>query len=275
MRAVVWVVLLASALASEPIGIDTLFGKEKGFKSTTSLILVGSSDYQYSLYPNTSAQRVSEQSKSVSLQQMLLYTFDSSLDVFAVGVGSYSKSEKDGEDYASSSKFAFDALWLGASYSTPSVLDFVPQITLQAAMVERQSLEKESKNFFVHSASADVRLQSFSDPVVYAFYVGGRYNHKRKFKDNKVKMGDSVFAGMDISVLLSPKVSLDFELEQSYQAPSKLDGLKSSSSYLLPSLTLGATYSFDSRTAIAISGSAAGSGAAPDSSFRISLWKKF
>ncbi|MDE7316954.1 MAG: nucleoid-structuring protein H-NS [Helicobacter sp.] len=78
-----------------------------------------------------------------------------------------------------------------------------------------------------------------------------------------------------MSVLLSPKVSLDFELEQGYQAPSKVSGIKTSSSYLLPSLTIGATYSFNASTAIAISGSAAGSGAAPDSSFRISLWKKF
>ena len=275
MRYLSLIALVAGVWASEPIGIDTLFGKEKGFKSTTSLMLVGSSDYQYSLYPNTSAQKVSEQSKSVSLQQMLLYTVDSSLEVFGVGVGSYRKTEKDGEDFTSSSKFSFDALWFGASYATPSILDFVPQITLQAALIERQSLEKDDKNFYLHSFSGDVRLQSFSDPVVYALYVGGSYNHKRNFKDSKLKVGDSLFAGMDISVLLSPKVSLDFELEQAYQAPSKLNGIKTSSSYLLPSLTVGATYSFNANTAIAISGSAAGSGAAPDSSFRISLWKKF
>ena len=98
MRYLSLIALVAGVWASEPIGIDTLFGKEKGFKSTTTLALVGSSDYQYSLYPNTSAQKTSEQSKSVSLQQMLLYTVDSSLEVFGVGVGSYSKTEKDGED---------------------------------------------------------------------------------------------------------------------------------------------------------------------------------
>ena len=56
MRYLSLIALVAGVWASEPIGIDTLFGKERGFKSTTTLALVGSSDYQYSLYPNTSAQ---------------------------------------------------------------------------------------------------------------------------------------------------------------------------------------------------------------------------
>ena len=46
MRYLSLIALFAGVWASELIGIDTLFGKEKGFKSTTKLVIVGSSDYQ-------------------------------------------------------------------------------------------------------------------------------------------------------------------------------------------------------------------------------------
>ena len=78
-----------------------------------------------------------------------------------------------------------------------------------------------------------------------------------------------------MSIILSPKISLDVGLEQRYQSGSKFEGRKTSNTYYIPTFTLGATYSLNSYSAISVSGTAGGSSSAPDSVFTISLWKKF
>lgn len=78
-----------------------------------------------------------------------------------------------------------------------------------------------------------------------------------------------------MSIILSPKISLDVGLEQRYQSGSKFEGRKTSNSYSIPTFSLGATYSLNSDTAISVSGTAGGSSSAPDSVFTISLWRKF
>lgn len=275
MRKLCLIGLVSMGCASEPIGVDTLFGKENGLKSITTLALVGSSNYKYNLYPNIDAQSIGHQSKSIHLQQTILYTINQEFEVFTTAAGHFTKTEAQNESFASKNEWEFDALWIGASYSTPSILGFVPQWSMQTALIEQKELDKHNKTFSLHSYSADLRLQSYSDPVAYAIYIGARYNHKYNFGRQKLKNGDLLFAGLDVSVLLSPKISLDFELEQTYQAATRLNRQKISSSYLLPSLSIGATYSFTPNSAIIISGSASGSGAAPDSVFQVSLWKRF
>lgn len=90
-----------------------------------------------------------------------------------------------------------------------------------------------------------------------------------------LEYGNTLFFGFDMSVILSPKVSLDAGLEQRFQSASKFEGRKTSNSYSIPTFSLGATYSLNSDTAISVSGTAGGSSSAPDSVFTLSLWKKF
>ncbi|MDE7317723.1 MAG: nucleoid-structuring protein H-NS [Helicobacter sp.] len=76
-------------------------------------------------------------------------------------------------------------------------------------------------------------------------------------------------------MILSPKISFDVDLQQRYQLQTKANGEQVSGIYAMPSITLGATYSFDANTAVLASNQIGGSSSAPDSIFMISLWKKF
>ena len=87
--------------------------------------------------------------------------------------------------------------------------------------------------------------------------------------------GNQIFFGLDMSIILSPKVSLDIGLDQRYQMEAKTDGAKVSNSKSMPTMALGATYVLTPKASVSISGSAGGSSDAPDSIFSVSLWQKF
>lgn len=233
----------------------------------------------YTNYPNLAIAgqlQDASDSKRISLQQTLLYRVFDSFDLLAAGVGSYLREESNtGGTFHSTGSTHFDSLWVGGMYTAPTFYNFSPQLTLQVAPIQREKFGDQSKNFYLHSASAQFALKSYSDPAVYSLYVGTTYNAARKFEAAKIHYGNSYFFGIDLSIILSPKVSLDVGLKETFQTESKINGMQTSNLYSLPSFSLGVTYSLTSDTAIAVSGSMSGVSAAPDSVFGLTLWKKF
>lgn len=279
-RAVLLCLFACCSWASDLIGIDSLFKQQTGLRSITSLSLVSSGNANaYSTYPNLSvASQVNDatDNKQIALQQTLLYRVVDSLDLMLVGLGSYLYSETNlNNNFSHSHSTKFDALWLGGSYTAPTFYNFSPQITLQMAVLQREALLKELKTFYASSYSAQFMLRSYSDPVVYSLYVGTTQNLKRHFKQAKLHYGSEYNFGIDLSIILSPKVSLDMGLEQNFQTAIKVNNRQTTTFQSLPSLSMGVTYSINDNTAFAISGNMSGSSSAPDSIFGIVLWKKF
>ena len=118
-------------------------------------------------------------------------------------------------------------------------------------------------------------LRGYSDPVVYSAYAGVGYNQGRKFKMGKIDYGNSIYIGGNLSIILSPKITLDLGVEQRFQTERKINENQSSELRSIPTLSLGSTYSINATTAISVSGNFGGSSAAPDAIFGFSLWKKF
>lgn len=81
--------------------------------------------------------------------------------------------------------------------------------------------------------------------------------------------------GGDLSIILSPKITLDLGAEQRFQTEQKINGYQNSEVHSIPTLSLGSTYSINSDTAVSVNASFGGSSASPDSIFGISLWRKF
>ena len=84
-------------LASDPVTIDSLFKSQNGFRSITNLSFVSSgSTNTYSVYPELMSQndgRVWKDTKSVTLNQTLLYGIGKNFDLLASGSGSGARRE--------------------------------------------------------------------------------------------------------------------------------------------------------------------------------------
>lgn len=84
--------------------------------------------------------------------------------------------------------------------------------------------------------------------------------------------------GGDLSIILSPKITLDLGAEQRFQTEQKINGYQNSEVRSIPTLSLGSTYSINSDTAVSVMLvflEVGGGSASPDSIFGISLWRKF
>ncbi|MDA3969215.1 hypothetical protein PF021_05930 [Helicobacter sp. A82] len=234
------------------------------------------------MYPTLVAQPDTKNwtdTKRLSINQTFIYSITPKLDLLISGNGSYKQNEyvsNFGLDYHTNRSFDFDSLWIGGIYTLDTIKDiFVPQITLQSGVIQRENHFDEDKNFIFKSYSARFALKNYSDPIISSIYIGGVYNADRDFAYGSLEYGNSIYFGFDMSIILSPKISFDVGLEQRYQSASKFEGRKTSNSYSIPTMSLGTTYSINSNTAISVSGTAGGSSSAPDSVFTISLWKKF
>lgn len=91
----------------------------------------------------------------------------------------------------------------------------------------------------------------------------------------KIRYGNSFYVGGDLSIVLSPKITLDLGAEQRLQSPQRINGEQNSEFRSIPTLSVGSTYSINADTALSASASFGGSSASPDSVFGLSLWKKF
>ena len=268
--------------ASDLIGVDSLFKQQSGIRSITSLSLLSTGNpNSYRIYPNISiegADYVVEDTKVLSLRQTLIYTLIKDLDILTSFGGNYRREEVfdfNTFSYTGNNLFSFNSWWIGLMYSAPKVFDFVPQITVQTSIIEREKILDEKKNFYVHSQSFKASLRSYSDPIVYSVYASFDHNKQRKFDGGRIMYGNGISVGADASLILSPKFSFDVGLEQRIQTPQKVDGYQTTGWRSIPTLSLGMTYSLNSTSAFSISGMAGGSSSAPDSVFGISFWKKF
>lgn len=197
-------------------------------------------------------------------------------DLLIFGGGSYARQEYTNfftNEYSHKDRIGFDNLWLGFIYTGESFADFIPQITFQTALVQREKAINNTKNFYLKSQNLQASLRGYSDPVVYSIYSGFRYNQARKFKALKIEYGHSIYVG--ISIVLSPKITLDLGAEQRFQTEQKINGYQNSETRSIPTLSLGSTYSINADTAVSVNANFGGSSAAPDSVFGLSLWKKF
>ena len=133
----------------------------------------------------------------------------------------------------------------------------------------------QTKNFYLKSQNIEANLRGYSDPVVYSIYTGFAYNAQRKFKIAKIEYGNSIYFGGNLSIVLSPKITLDLGAEQRFQTEQKINGIKNSELRSIPTISGGSTYSINQDTAVSVNASLGGSSAAPDAIFGINLWKKF
>jgi hmcD domain protein len=271
-----------AALASDPITIDSLFKKQLGLRSVTSLSLLSSGNPNtYTSYPDiliNGDPAVWSDTKQLTLNQTLMYAITSKLDLITAFGGSYKRNEY--VDYftldpKSRSKASFDSFWLGLNYRADSINELVPTITFQTAIIQRETAVGKSQNFYFKSYSLKGTLRGYSDPVVYSIYSGIGYNQPRNFKFAKIQHGHSLYFGGDLSIILSPKITLDLGIEQRFQTASKVNGRKTNNIRSIPTYNVGSTYSINDDTSITFSATLGGSSAAPDSIFGISLWKKF
>ncbi|MBX2468512.1 hypothetical protein I8884_02860 [Campylobacter coli] len=275
-------VLVSCVFASDELNIDSLFKKQIGLRSITSFSLLSTGNANsYSLYPNITIggdPTIWNDTKQVFLTQTFIYTITPKFDILISGGGSYARQEYTNfftNEYSSKNRIGFDSLWLGFIYTGDSIADLIPQITFQTAVVQREKAINQTKNFYLKSQSLQVSLRGYSDPVVYSIYTGFGYNQSRKFKTLKIEYGNSIYVGGNLSIILSPKITLDLGAEQRFQMKQKINGYQNSEVRSIPTLSLGSTYSINSDTAVSVNASFGGSSASPDSIFGISLWKKF
>ncbi|MDE6978807.1 MAG: hypothetical protein K2O85_04495 [Helicobacter sp.] len=282
MKKIVWICLLASLFASDTITIDSLYKKQYGLRSITTLSILSSGNANtYSLYPDITIQGnqiVWSGSKALYLNQTFIYSLLSKLDFITSVSGSFIRREYTHYETGSllhRRETRFDAFWFGFLYSFDSIGDMIPQISLQTSAVQKEKMNEERKNFYFQSQSLQLALRGYSDPVVYSIYLGAGYNQSRKFALGKVDYGSSLSMGGNLSIVLSPKITLDLGAEQRFQTAQKVNGNTNSQMQSIPTMSAGSTYSINSDTSIAFSASLGGSSAAPDAIFGISLWKKF
>ncbi|MCV3424618.1 hypothetical protein [Campylobacter sp. IFREMER_LSEM_CL1085] len=277
-----FIVLLSCVFASDELSIDSLFKKQIGLRSITSFSLLSTGNANsYALYPNIIVggdPTIWNDTKQVFLTQTFIYTITPKFDILISGGGSYTRAEYTNfftNEYSSKNRIGFDSLWLGFIYTGDSIADLIPQITFQTAVIQREKAINQTKNFYLKSQSLQASLRGYSDPVVYSIYTGFGYNQSRKFKTLKIEYGNSIYVGGDLSIILSPKITLDLGAEQRFQTEQKINGYQNSEVRSIPTLSLGSTYSINSDTAVSVNASFGGSSASPDSIFGISLWRKF
>ena len=181
----------------------------------------------------------------------------------------------DYSGYSSVTNNDIDSVWMGGVYSFDMVGDFKPQLTAQLSTFQRQRYIEESKSFYFDSMSLKLAFRNFSDPVISNLYIGTVQSGTRSFATKKVDNGNSYFVGFDMSIVLSPKISLELGVEERYQTQSKVNGVKYANSLSLPTMSIGATYSLNPKASLIVSGSSGGSSRSPDSIMSVSLWKKF
>lgn len=122
-------------------------------------------------------------------------------DLLIFGGGSYARQEYTNfftNEYSHKDRIGFDNLWLGFIYTGESFADFIPQITFQTALVQREKAINNTKNFYLKSQNLQASLRGYSDPVVYSIYSGFGYNQARKFKALKIEYGHSIYVGISI-----------------------------------------------------------------------------
>lgn len=268
--------------ASDAITIDSLFKKQIGLRSITKFSLLTSGNANsYMLYPNISQNSdptIWTDTKELFADETLIYTVSPKFDMLASFGGSFARREftdMSTNEFKHENDTSFHSLWLGGVYTADSMDELVPQITFQAAVLQKERAAEESKKFYLHSYSLQASLKGYSDPAIYSLYIGFGYNKKREFKFATIEYGNTYYFGGDLSIVLSPKITLDVGIKQTFQTRRKINSYVASSLRSMATYSIGSTYSLNDDSAVSFGVDLGGSSSAPDSVFGISIWKKF
>ncbi|MGP1450650.1 MAG: hypothetical protein ACTTJS_05955 [Wolinella sp.] len=98
-------------------------------------------------------------------------------------------------------------------------------------------------------------------------YTDVGYNRARKFNFVKLEYGNSLYFGDDLSIVLSPKITLDLGIEQRFQASNKIIGKNMTNVRSIPTYNIGSTCSINNDASVSFSKSMGGGSIAPDSVF--------
>jgi hypothetical protein len=284
LKKTVWlagILLSQHLIASDAITIDSIFKHNDGLRSMTTLDFVTSgSGRRFSTYPTLIGiddGSVLVDSKKVALNQTFLYALNEKMDLIVSANGSYQNLQ-----YANSNGFSddtdtnFDALWIGVNYQFDVLFaEFKPSITFQIPLYEKSFYQNSDSGDSLKAFSARFALKNYSDPLVSTFYISTMQNFERKIGVKDVEYPDSYSLGLDLSLILNPKASINFNFEQRYQSVLKEDASETNPSTTLPTMGLGATYSINQMNSVTISSSVGNSSNSPDSVVSLSLWHKF
>lgn len=284
MKKIITCTILVSCtlFSSDAITIDSLFKKQIGLRSVTKLSLLSSGNaHSYMIYPNISQSSdptIWNDTKELFLNQTFIYSISSKFDILASLEGSYARREFTDirtSEFKHEDVTSFNSLWLGANYTFESIGELVPQVTFQTAVAKREKAAEETKDFYLHSYSLQTSIRGYSDPAIYSLYAGFGYNKARKFKFARVEFGNVYYIGGDLSIALSPKITLDIGAKQTFQTKQKINSNTTSNLRSIATYSVGSTYSLSDTSAISFGVDLGGSSSAPNSIFSLSLWKKF
>lgn len=269
------------AFGSDPVTLDSMFQNQQGLRSVTTFQSLSSgSSNSFRTYPDLMADNEGKYWQDVkvfSLQQTFLYDFTEKFDAMITAEGSIKRREYYDilSLYSHEDSTDFDSLWIGGTYAFDALDDFKPYLTLQASVYQKQRYLDNTNNAYGNSYSAKLAFRNYSDPVISTLSIGAIYNSAQNIGGYEIDNGDIISAGLDFSIILSPKIALDLSTEQRYQTETKIDGVAYSNAAIISTMTIGATYSISSKNSLAVSGTMGGSSKSPDSILSISLWHKF
>lgn len=267
--------------ASDAITLDSMFKSQQGLRTITTVESLSSGNANsFSTYPGLTAVNEGkywQDVKTLSLQQTFLYDITNNLDLIVAAIGSHKRREFYNiiSLYGHEDSTDLDAIWIGASYTFNAVGIFVPNLTMQASLYQKERYLDVTSNESMKSYAVKGSLKNYSDPLISTVYLTYGLNQGKQIGDYNVENGDTYGVGFNFAVILNPKIALDLGAEQRYQTETKIDGVKYSNSLVLSTMSMGLTYTFDSLTSASISSSMGGSSASPDSIMSVSLWKKF
>ncbi len=147
-------VLSGCLFASDELNIDSLFKKQIGLRSITSLSLLSTGNpHSYYIYPNIGVNgdlNVWNDTKQLYLNQTFIYTLTPNFDLLISGGGNYARQEYNNiisGAFTSKNTLNFDSLWIGFIYTGESIANFVPQIKFQTAIIQEKKQFCKLKTF--------------------------------------------------------------------------------------------------------------------------------
>ena len=217
------ILLLVSSeylIASDAITIDSIFKNSSGLRNITSLqFLASSGSKNFTTYPalvSVSDGDVLVDSKTMSLNETLLYSYDSKIDLILNANGSY-----ENQQYVSSNGFAntestnFNSVWMGFNYQLNSILgEFKPSIEFQIPIFEKYHYQNKTASNSLKAFSTKFSLRNYSDPLVSNFYISVLKDFEKNVGNIKIQYPDSYAIGFDMSLILNQRVSLNFNFAQ-------------------------------------------------------------
>ncbi|RLA82217.1 MAG: hypothetical protein DRG78_07820 [Epsilonproteobacteria bacterium] len=276
------IILLSSNLyASDAISIDSIFKKNNGIRSITSFDIITSNNTRnFTSYPTMSSyddgSNVTENRQAI-LNQTILYGYNNDIDLLFSGSYIYDRTTYAGQtsNYSETSN-SFDSLWVGFKYDLDTVAgQFKPNITFQTALAQNTTYQTKDEKHNLKSYSLKYALKHYSDPLVSSISFSTTQNLKRNIGDKEIKLPNSYTIGLDLSLVLNPKVSLNFAFDNTYQDKMKEDNYTVNDSTILSSMGFGVTYSLNEKNAFTFNSKIGTSANTPDSTMSFSLWHKF